>query len=52
VSNDLIRLAPGTEAFDTLTISVPRSASSGERYGVLWAEVCLPPQRREAALPS
>jgi hypothetical protein len=43
VSNDLIRLAPGTEAFDTLTISVPGSASSGERYGVLWAEVSATP---------
>jgi hypothetical protein len=43
VSNHLIRLAPGTEAFDTLTISVPGSASPGERYGVLWAEVSATP---------
>jgi len=43
VSDDLVRLAPGTEAFDTLTISVPHTASSGERYGVLWAEVSASP---------
>jgi hypothetical protein len=43
VSNHLLRLAPGTEAFDTLTISVPKSASPGERYAVLWAEVSAHP---------
>jgi hypothetical protein len=43
VSDHLLRLAPGTEAFDTLMISVPKRASSGERYAVLWAEVSARP---------
>jgi len=43
VNHDVLRLAPGGEAFDTLTINVPGSASSGERYGVLWAQVSAPP---------
>jgi hypothetical protein len=43
VSRDLIRLAPGTEAFDTVTIGVPGRASSGQRYGVIWAEVSTTP---------
>ena len=43
VSQDVVRLARGSEAFDTLTINVPSSASSGERYAVLWAEVSAPP---------
>ncbi len=43
MSTDLIRLTPGAEAFDTLTISVPGSASAGERYGVVWAQVSATP---------
>jgi hypothetical protein len=43
VSHDLVRLAPGAEALDTLTISAPAGASSGERYGVLWAQVSATP---------
>ena len=43
VSQDVVRLARGSEAFDTVTINVPSSASSGERYAVLWAEVSAPP---------
>jgi hypothetical protein len=39
VSERVLLLAPGTKTFDTLTISVPASASSGEHYAVLWAEV-------------
>lgn len=39
VSSDVVRLAPGTEALDTLTINVPANASSGERYAVVWAQV-------------
>jgi hypothetical protein len=34
-----LRLAPGTKAFVTVTISVPTDASAGERYAVIWAEV-------------
>jgi hypothetical protein len=43
LTHDVLRLAPGGEAFDTLTINVPGSASSGERYAVVWAEVSAPP---------
>jgi hypothetical protein len=43
VSHELVRLAPGTKAFDTLTIIVPVGAQSGERYGVLWAQVSTTP---------
>src|SRR4029079_10974331 len=39
VSRDLVRLAPGTKAFQTVTIRVPKDASAGERYAVIWAEV-------------
>jgi hypothetical protein len=39
VGHDVLRLAPDTESLDSLRISVPRNASSGERYAVLWAEV-------------
>jgi hypothetical protein len=44
VSSDVLRLAPGTEAPDTLTIKVPSNASSGERYAVLWAQVSSSPK--------
>jgi hypothetical protein len=43
VGRDTLRLAPGTESFDSLTIDVPSNASSGERYAVLWAEVSTSP---------
>jgi hypothetical protein len=39
VSKGVLRLQPGTKAFETVTIRVPKDASSGERYGVIWAEV-------------
>lgn len=39
LSGDVLSLAPGTEAFKTVTINVPKRASAGERYGVVWAEV-------------
>ena len=43
VGHNVVRLARGSEAFDTLTVNVPSGASSGERYAVLWAEVSAPP---------
>jgi hypothetical protein len=43
VSHDLLRLAPGTEAFDTVTVRVPRNAYSGLRYAVVWAQISTPP---------
>ena len=39
LSQGVLRLQPGTRAFETVTIRVPKDASSGERYGVVWAEV-------------
>jgi hypothetical protein len=38
-----VRLAPGTEAFDTVTITVPEGAPSGQQYGVVWAQVSARP---------
>jgi len=42
VSRDVLRLPPGTATYETVTIRVPRNASSGERYGVVWAAVAAP----------
>ncbi len=43
VSRAALRLAPGVEDLDMLTINVPLNASSGERYAVLWAGVSSRP---------
>jgi hypothetical protein len=43
LGNHVVRLAPGTEATDTLTIKVPVNASSGQRYAVLWAQLSSRP---------
>jgi hypothetical protein len=42
MSDSVLRLEPGGRAFDTVTIAVPRDASAGERYGVVWAETAAP----------
>jgi hypothetical protein len=42
VSRELLRLPPRSRAFETVTITVPEDASSGERYAVVWAEVSAP----------
>jgi hypothetical protein len=42
VSRGVLRLPPGTKASTTVTIRVPKDASSGERYAVIWAEVSAP----------
>ena len=42
VSQLVLRLAPGTRTVETVTIEVPKQASSGERYAVVWAEVSAP----------
>lgn len=39
----VFRLAPGTKAFVPVTINVPKNASAGERYAVIWAEVSTRP---------
>jgi hypothetical protein len=38
VSRPVLTLAPGAKAMDMVTIRVPRDASPGERYGVIWAQ--------------
>jgi hypothetical protein len=43
LSRTALRLAPHTETPDTITIQVPRNASSGERYAVVWAEIATSP---------
>jgi hypothetical protein len=42
VSHDVVRMASRTKTVETVTIDVPRDASSGERYAVVWAEVSAP----------
>jgi hypothetical protein len=42
VSQNVLRLAAGTKALETVTIKVPRNASRGPGYGVVWAEVSAP----------
>jgi hypothetical protein len=42
LSREVVPLSPGSRAFETLTINVPKQASSGERYAVVWAEVSAP----------
>jgi hypothetical protein len=43
VNRRVLRLRRGAKAFETVTIKVPKQASSGERYAVLWAEVSATP---------
>jgi len=45
VSRGVVHLPPGTRASETVTIRVPKDASSGERYAVIWAEVSTPGSR-------
>ena len=42
VSRHVLHLAPDTRASETVTIKVPKEASSGEHYAVVWAEVSTP----------
>ena len=42
IGRNVLSLAPGAKAMDMVTISVPRNASRGERYAVIWAEVATP----------
>jgi len=43
VNQGALRLQPGANAFETVTINVPKTASSGEHYAVIWAEMSAPP---------
>jgi hypothetical protein len=42
VSRGVLRLPPDTKASATVTIHVPKDATSGERYAVIWAELSAP----------
>jgi len=42
VTPNVLSLPPNTSAFETVTIKVPKLASAGERYAVVWAEVSAP----------
>lgn len=44
VEPNAYRLAPHTAMSETVTIKVPASAASGERYAVVWAEFSSPNQ--------
>ena len=43
VDRKTLRLEPGSVAYETVMIAVPKEASPGERYAVVWAEVSSPP---------
>jgi hypothetical protein len=42
VSRGVLDLAPGVKTIETVTVDVPKDASAGERYAVIWAEVSAP----------
>ena len=43
LSHAELRVAPGGEALDTITVIVPEDAPAGPQYGVLWAQVSARP---------
>ena len=42
VSPATMHLAPGQKATATLTVAIPRNATDGERYAVVWAQAGVP----------
>ena len=42
MSRRVVSMPSRTKTLDTVTIAVPKNASSGERYAVIWAEVSAP----------
>jgi hypothetical protein len=42
VTRAVLRLPAGTKALETVTVNVPKEASAGEHYAVVWAEVSAP----------
>jgi hypothetical protein len=42
VDQAVLRLQPRSSGLETLTIEVPKNASSGEHYAVVWAEISAP----------
>ena len=43
VTRPVLRLPPGVRTFETVTINVPKGATRGEHYAVIWAEVSAAP---------
>lgn len=46
VAQSFFHLAAGASALDAVTINVPKGATFGERYGVIWATVSAPSPTR------
>jgi hypothetical protein len=42
VQHPTVRLGPGQSTTDTVTIRVPKGATKGEHYGVIWTEQAAP----------
>jgi hypothetical protein len=42
VAQSILHLAPGASVTDAVTINVPKRATAGEHYAVVWAEVSAP----------
>ena len=42
LSQHVVRVSTGGSAFETVTIAIPRKATFGERYAVVWAELSAP----------
>jgi hypothetical protein len=42
LSQDVVDLAPGAKAPDTVTVTVPANAAPGEQYAAVWAEISSP----------
>jgi hypothetical protein len=45
VQHQSVTLAPGASAMDAVTIRVPRGATRGEHYGVIWVQQTAKPAR-------
>ncbi len=43
IEQGTVHLAPHTKVLDAVTIDVPQTATAGERYAVVWAEVSATP---------
>ncbi len=50
VSREVLRLRPGTDAVETVTLKVPKVASAGEKYAVVWAQVAAASSTRRGVL--
>jgi hypothetical protein len=46
VSHSVLLVPAHGDALDTVTITIPKQASEGEQYGVVWAQMSTPAQAR------